>query len=253
MITIDRVPKEFKVHTYNEFIKITTELDEYLGSTTYIVHAPIDTLWYGLLGRADPSIFLKYTIERLFSKSDIVYTNDPEYSSRDLEKLNTISVLATRVSSGERLIDPLSFNYFENSKWGIHPGNSRLFLCGFYTKPVCTIVTDFKGTVKKDYPKIDFINVQDIKLQLSEGRRIVLNIADKTNNLGPNSVKQFDGNRKIYKELLPPHDGEYEKLADPTLYNPPRVYSLKKNGTIVTVDDRVVFQKVNDRWQIYNP
>ena len=27
-----------------------------------------------------------------FSKSDIVYTNDPEYGSRDLEKLNTISV-----------------------------------------------------------------------------------------------------------------------------------------------------------------
>lgn len=253
MITIDRVPTEFKVHTHDEFVKITMELDEYLGSTTYIVHAPIHTLWYDLLGRVDSSIFLKYTIEKLFSENNIVYTNDPKYGPRDLEKINTISVLIEDIKSKKRLVDPLSFNYFENSKWGIHPGNSRLYLCGFYNRPICTIVTDFKGTVKEDYPNIDFINIQDIKLQLSEGRRIVLNIADKTNNLGPNSVKQFDGNRKIYKELLPPYDGKYETLADPTLYNPPRVYCLKKEGTVVTVDGKVMFQKVNDKWQIHNP
>ena len=66
---------------------------------------------------------------------------------------------------------------------GIHPETVDFFYAVFILT-VCTIVTDFKGTVKEDYPNIDFINIQDIELQLSEGRRILLNIADKTNNLG---------------------------------------------------------------------
>lgn len=239
MITIDSIPHLYKLTDHQSFVQTVQAIDLYMGTKTY--------LYKNTLKNINDNFFkydvdgISYYINQLFKNKNVVYSNEPGLTHRDLEKINSIDVILHSLP----IRNPLSLNYFGNDSWGAHPGNTRLHFGDVYADEVYAMVVDYSHTIKQDYPDETFFELNEIEFPLND-LGILLN---NTTENGPNVIRRAAGKNTDYIELT---DSPSKLLANPTLYDQPRCYRLKKRGTLVTVDDRPVLEKVNDRWQIYN-
>lgn len=241
MITINTPPHRYELKDYESFVQVVQAIDDFLDTKTYI--------FYGTLKQINDNFFkrdidgaIKDAVENLFNNTTTVNSNDVGLTHRDLEKINSLDYILSDLSNGIKIKNPLSLNYFKTSQWGTHPGNTRLLFSEYYTDTVAAIVTDYKGTVKEDYPHLVFTDIKDATFSV-EGLSVLLN----TTIHGPNTIRRPAGGNITYKELT---DSPSKELGNPTLYYPPRWYQLKKD--IVYVCDRPTVEKVNGKWQIYN-
>lgn len=241
MITINKLPINFKLTDYESFVQTVQAADQYLGTKTYIYK---NTLKYinDNFFHHDVSQDIDSYIRHLFKEKNVVYSNEPGLTHRDLEKINSIDVILHSLP----IKNPLSLNYFGSGSWGAHPGNTRLHFGDVYTDRVYAMVVDYSGNIRTDYSDENFYELDDISFPVT-GLNILLK---NTKENGPNTIRIAYGGETDYMELT---DHPSVELGDPTKYKNARCYQLKKNETIVTVDDKIVFQKVNDKWQIHNP
>lgn len=240
MITIESPPHSYKLDDYQEFVDVTQAIDLHLGTTTYIFTGTLKQINDNFFKRSIHHSILD-EVNNLFKDSNTVFSNDPGLTHRDLEKINSLDYILSDLSSGIKIKNPLSLNYFETSLWGTHPGNTRILFSEYYTDTVLGVVTDYKGTVRQDYPHLTFVKPSETAFQI-DGLHVLLN---NTVN-GPNTIRRPAGRNVTYKELT---DKPSAELGNPTLYDPPRWYQLKKD--IVYVCDRPTAEKVNDEWRIY--
>lgn len=239
MITINKLPTNFELTDYESFVQTVQAADQYLGTKTYIYKNTLKHINDNFF-HFDISQDIDSYIRHLFKEKNVVHSNEPGLTHRDLEKINSIDVILHSLP----IRNPLSLNYFGNNSWGAHPGNTRLHFGDVYTDEVYAMVVDHKHIIKQDYPDEIFYDLDEIKVDVNKLNILVTHTID-----GPNVIRNAAGKNVNYMELT---DNPGATLGDPTLYDPPRVYRLKKGKTIVTVDDRIVFQKVNDKWQIHN-
>jgi len=242
MITINN-PHEYHLETYQDFIDVNKAIDNYLGTSTYMYRGTLKSICQNFFPNRNHPEAIDYFISRLFKDNKIIISNQPGLKADDLEKINTFDVLLRSIQE-HGIKNPLSLNYFKTKKWGTHPGNSRLFLEDYYTNNVLGMVTDYSGTIKKDYPHLDFLELDECEFDISELHILFKSTIDGT----PKSIRIPAGTDYIeYKELT---DNPDQRLADPTKYNPPRTYQLKKSK-YVTVDDNIILEKNNNIWKFY--
>lgn len=241
MITIDNIPHAYHLEDYQSFVQVVQAIDLYLGTKTYMFSGTLKQINDNFFKR-DIHASINDEIENLFKDSKTVYSNELGLTHRDLEKINSLDYILSDLSSGVKIKNPLSLNYFETGLWGTHPGNTRLLFSEYYTDTVLGMVTDYKGTIREDYPHLEFKSITDIEFSI-EGLVVLIN----TTINGPNTIRRPAGRNVTYKELT---DRPSRELGNPTLYDPPRWYQLKKN--VVTVCDRPTVEKVDGKWQIYN-
>lgn len=242
MITINN-PCEYHLETYQDFINVNKAIDEYLGTKTYMYRGTLKSICQNFFPDRDHPYAIDYIVNTLFKDSNTVISNDAGLTGRDLEKINTFDVLLRSINE-HGIKNPLSLNYFKTKKWGTHPGNSRLFFEDYYTDEVLGMVTDYSNTIKEDYPHLDFLELDDCEFDISELHVLFKSTIDGT----PNTIRIPSGVDYIeYKELT---EGPYLELGDPTKYDPPRVYQLKKSK-YVTVDDNITLEKSNGTWKFY--
>lgn len=242
MITINN-PYEYHLDTYQDFIDVNKAIDEYLGTSTYMYRGTLKSICQNFFPDRNHPEAINYIIETLFKDKNTVVSNEPGLTDRDLEKINTFDVLLHSINE-HGIKNPLSLNYFKTKRWGTHPGNSRLFFEDYYTKDVLSMITDYSGTLKEDYPHMTFIDLKDIEFDISNLYLLFKSTVDGT----PNSIRIPSGLDYIeYKELT---NDDAKVLSDPTKLKIPRVYELKKDK-YVTVDDNIVLEKRNNIWEFY--
>lgn len=241
MITIKTPPHAYELKDYQSFVQVVQAIDLHLNTKTYIFSGTLKQINDNFFKR-DIDGSIKDEVSNLFKHKNTVYSNDPGLTHRDLEKINSLDYILSDLSSGIKIKNPLSLNYFDTSLWGTHPGNTRLLFSEYYTDTVLGMVTDYKGTVKEDYPHLIFTDIEETSFSI-EGLVILLN---NTVN-GPNTIRRPAGKNVTYKELT---DTPSAELGNPTLYDPPRWYQLKKD--VVYVCDRPTVERVNEEWRIYN-
>ena len=242
MITINN-PYEYHLKTYQDFIDVNKAIDEYLGSSTYIFRGTLKSICQNFFPDRNHIRDINNIITTLFKYKDTVISNEPGLTHRDLEKINSFDVLLHSINK-HGIKNPLSLNYFKTKLWGTHPGNTRLFFEDYYSKDVLAMVTDYSNTVKQDYPHLSFLELNECEFDISELHILFKSTIDGT----PNTIRIPSGVDYIeYKELT---DGPKIELGDPTKYNPPRVYQIKKDKYIL-VDDKIVLEKVNNSWEFY--
>lgn len=239
MITIDKLPTSFELTDYESFVQTVQAADQYLNTKTYIYKNNLKYINDSFFHKNINQDFDSF-VRNLFKEKDIVSSDEPGLTHRDLEKINSIDVILHSLP----IRNPLSLNYFGNGSWGAHPGNTRLSFGDVYKKDVYAMVVDHNHSIKNDYPDEHFYELDEIKLNVNK-----LNILVTHTINGPNTIRIAAGKNVNYMELT---DKPSAELGNPTLYDPPRIYRLKKNKTLVTVDDRIVLEKVDDKWQIYN-
>lgn len=242
MITIKN-PHEYHLKSYQDFIDVNRTIDAYLGTKTYMYRGTLKSICSNFFPDRNHPHSINYIVEQLFKDRNIVKSNEPGLTHRDLEKINTFDVLLRSINANG-IKNPLSLNYFKTKRWGTHPGNTRLFFEDYYTSEVLSVVTDYSNTVRQDYPHLKFLELEECEFDISELHVLFKSTADGT----PNSIRQPAGQDYIeYKELT---EGPYKELGDPTKYNPPRVYQFKKDKYI-TVDDIIILEKHAGVWEFY--
>ena len=240
MITIESPPHQYELKDYESFVQVVQAIDDFLGTKTYIFSGTLKQINDNFFQRDIHQCILD-EVNNLFKHKNTINSNDTGLIHRDLEKINSLDYILSDLSSGVKIKNPLSLNYFETSKWGTHPGNTRLLFSEYYTDTVIGMVTDYKGTIREDYPHLEFKSITDIEFSI-DGLVVLIN----TTINGPNTIRRPAGKNIIYKELT---DNPSAELGNPTLYDPPRWYQLKND--IVYVCDRPTIEKVNGEWQIY--
>lgn len=242
MITINN-PHEYHLKTYQDFIDVNRVIDNYLGTETYMYRGTLKSICQNFFPDRDHYVSIKFIIETLFKDKNIVVSNEPGLTHRDLEKINSFDVLLRSINE-HGVKYPLSLNYFKTKLWGTHPGNTRLFFENYYTTDVLGMITDYSGTIKDDYPHLTFLALSECEFDISELHILFKSTIDGT----PTTIRVPSGVDYIeYKELT---DGPPLELGDPTKYNPPRVYQIKEDK-YVTVDDNIILEKINDKWEFY--
>lgn len=242
MITIKN-PHEYHLNSYQDFIDVNKTIDAYLGTKTYMYRGTLKSICSNFFSDRNHPYIIKNIIEKLFKDKTIVYSNEPGLTHRDLEKINTFDVLLHSINE-DGIKNPLSLNYFKTKLWGTHPGNSRLFFEDYYTSDVLAVVTDYSNTVKHDYPHLNFLELDACEFDISELHVLFKSTIDGT----PNTIRRPAGVDYIeYKELT---EGPYLELGDPTKYDPPRCYQIKKDKYI-TVDDNIILEKREGIWEFY--
>jgi len=240
MITIESPPHQYELKDYESFVQVVQAIDDFLGTKTYIFSGTLKQINDNFFQRNIHQCIVD-EVNNLFKHKNTIYSNDTGLIHRDLEKINSLDYILSDLSSGVKIKNPLSLNYFKTSQWGTHPGNTRLLFSNYYTDTVISMVTDYKRTVEHDYPHLHFSELEDVSFSVDEVS-ILLNNTIK----GPNTIRIPAGKNIIYKELT---DNPSAELGNPTLYDPPRWYQLKND--IVYVCDRPTVEKVNGEWQIY--
>lgn len=244
MITINN-PHEYHLDTYQDFIDVNKAIDGYLGTSTYMYRGTLKSICQNFFPERNHPDAIDVIIKNLFKNTNTVHSNDPGLTHRDLEKINTFDVLLRSISRNG-IKYPLSLNYFDTKLWGTHPGNSRLFFEDYYKPDVLSMVTDYSGTLKEDYKHLTFFNLEEIEFNVS-GLHILFKNANPRG--GPNTILRPAKTDYIeYKELT---EGPYKELGDPTKYSPPKFYQYKKDKYI-TVNDNIILEKVNNKWEFYN-
>lgn len=232
--------QDHTLKTYKHFAKTCNRFDKRINVKTYIFKGTLRTINREFFKR-DHNKIINSMLLTLFSDSNELISNQPGLTARDLQKFNGLYTILTDLKKGIGIKYPLSLNYFKNKKWGTHPGNSRLFFESYYTPNVTAMITDYRGTLKKNYPKLEFKSLKDGYFDVTD---LTLGFRSTEGGL-PNSIRKPSGIEIIeYKELT---EGPPAELADPTLYNPPRSYRL--DGDKFYVCDELVLIKRNGIWR----
>jgi hypothetical protein len=227
--------------SYKHFAKTCNRFDKRINVKTYIFKSTLRTMNKEFF-KKDYNKIINSMLLTAFSDSNELISNQlGPVAACNLQKLNTIYTILADLKRGIGIKYPLSLNYFKNKKWGAHPGNSRLFFENYYTPNVTAMITDYRGTLKKNYPKLEFKSLKDGYFDVTD---VCLNLRS-TEGGAPNSIIKPSGTKVIeFKEL---HAGIPATLADPTLYNPPRSYRL--DGDKFYVCDELVLIKSNNIWE----
>lgn len=240
-------PYAWKLNTYEDFIEHSAYLDKRMSTTTYIVNLTLKEINDNFFKR-DIQYLLGKEIEKPFQDKtgkvakSTIYSNDPDQTGRRLEKINSFHVLYNSIKDNG-VKHPLSINYFKSGKFGTHPGNTRLFFGDFYKEKIYSVLTDYKGTVKQDFPNIIFYNTNEVSFDVSD-LSLILHDAKQSmpgSIIGPAEETDFE-----YKEITEVPDAV---LGDPTKYEIIKTYQLKKNNTVLVVNDQMILQKTNNIWE----
>jgi len=240
-------PHTWKLNTYEDFIEHSSYLDKRMSTNTYVVHMTLNEINDSFFKR-DIQYLLGKEIEKPFQDEtgkvtkNTIYSSDPDQTGRRLEKINSFHVLYNSIKE-MGVKHPLSINYFKSGKFGMHPGNTRLYFSNFFKEKIYSVIADYTGTIKQDYPENLFYNVDEISFDVSD-LSLILHDAKQSmpgSIIGPAEESDFE-----YKEITEVPD---QLLADPTRHKIPKMYQLKKNNTVLTVNDQIILQKTNSMWE----
>ena len=187
-------------------------------------------------------------VSECFKSKNIVYTDDPEQTDDSLLKLNSLYYMIMSFRKGEKMKDPLCFNYFENDsgktvgnppygKIGIHPGHTRMLLGDIYKGPVYVLIFDYtNGLFSQRYRHLKlwhlYSNDQSLSMDVA-GRNFFFGHTAQMGNT-PGTIHTASGEKHgIRFREVKGDDADIKALGFPSLYMPPRKFEKTENSVIV--------------------
>jgi len=236
-----------RVKSFDHFKHITKQSDKELNCKTFVYKGTIDSINRQLLGYQDDtwrwSVF-DMMVEGCFKNKNLVTTADEDQTDDSLLKINSLYYMIMSFRSGDKMKDPLCFNYFERGgpsvgkprygSFGIHPGHTRLMLGEIYRQPMYTIVYDYtNGLFKQRYRELKLWDIDDSPYFPVENRNYVFGNT-KEQGYTPGTIHEAcaDVNGINYRELKG-DDAWLTPLGRPSLYMPPRVFERTEDSVIV--------------------
>ena len=240
-----------RIKDWSHFLDLAHQSDKELGIKTYIFKGTLAEANRFLLGYNNDewryNIF-DMMVSECFKSKNIVYTDDPEQTDDSLLKLNSLYYMIMSFRKGEKMKDPLCFNYFENDsgktvgnppygKIGIHPGHTRMLLGDIYKGPVYVLIFDYtNGLFSQRYRHLKlwhlYSNDQSLSMDVA-GRNFFFGHTAQMGNT-PGTIHTASGEKHgIRFREVKGDDADIKALGFPSLYMPPRKFEKTENSVIV--------------------
>jgi hypothetical protein len=266
--------KSVRITSWSHFLSLTNGSDKELNCKTYIYKGTLDLINKNLLGYENDtwrySVFHNM-VEDCFQNKSIVYTDDPDQTDDKLLKINSLYYLIMSFRKGEKMKDPLCFNYFEtdgstvgrppHGKIGIHPGHTRLLLGDIYKQPLYVIIFDYtNGLFPKRYRHLRIWDTSQTEQQLfpiTNRQYIFAHTRQQRNSPGTIHGACGDPINGIAFREVKGDDAFLKSLAHPTTYMPPRKFEKTENSVIVNgievlrkINKKIINYKYNYYWEL---
>ena len=240
-----------RIRDWSHFLDLGHKSDLELGCKTFIYKGSIDQVAKLILGYENDewryNVF-DMMVSECFKSKNIVYTDDPEQTDDSLLKLNSLYYMIMSFRKGEKMKDPLCFNYFENDigktvgnppygKIGIHPGHTRMLLGDIYKGPVYVLIFDYtNGLFSQRYRHLKlwhlYSNDQALSMDVA-GRNFFFGHTAQMGNT-PGTIHTASGEKHgIRFREVKGDDADIKALGFPSLYMPPRKFEKTENSVIV--------------------
>lgn len=240
-----------RIRDWGHFLDLGHKSDLELGCKTFIYKGSIDQVAKLILGYENDewryNVF-DMMVSECFKSKNIVYTDDPEQTDDSLLKLNSLYYMIMSFRKGEKMKDPLCFNYFENDsgktvgnppygKIGIHPGHTRMLLGDIYKGPVYVLIFDYtNGLFSQRYRHLKlwhlYSNDQSLSMDVA-GRNFFFGHTAQMGNT-PGTIHTASGEKHgIRFREVKGDDADIKALGFPSLYMPPRKFEKTENSVIV--------------------
>lgn len=240
-----------RIKDWSHFLDLTHESDKELGIKTFIFKGTLTEVNRFLLGYTNNewryNVF-DMMVSNCFKSKNIVYTDDPEQTDDSLLKLNSLYYMIMSFRKGEKMKDPLCFNYFENDigktvgnppygKIGIHPGHTRMLLGDIYKGPIYVLIFDYtNGLFSQRYRHLKlwhlYSNDQALSMNVA-GRNFFFGHTAQMGNT-PGTIHTASGEKHgIRFREVKGDDADIKALGFPSLYMPPRKFEKTENSVIV--------------------
>ena len=240
-----------RIRDWSHFLDLAHQSDKELGIKTFIYKGSIDQVAKLILGYENDewryNVF-DMMVSECFKSKNIVYTDDPEQTDDSLLKLNSLYYMIMSFRKGEKMKDPLCFNYFENDngktvgnppygKIGIHPGHTRMLLGDIYKGPVYVLIFDYtNGLFSQRYRHLKlwhlYSNDQALSMDVA-GRNFFFGHTAQMGNT-PGTIHTASGEKHgIRFREVKGDDADIKALGFPSLYMPPRKFEKTENSVIV--------------------
>ena len=240
-----------RIRDWLHFLDLAHKSDLELGCKTFIYKGSIDQVAKLILGYENDewryNVF-DMMVSECFKSKNIVYTDDPEQTDDSLLKLNSLYYMIMSFRKGEKMKDPLCFNYFENDigktvgnppygKIGIHPGHTRMLLGDIYKGPVYVLIFDYtNGLFSQRYRHLKlwhlYSNDQALSMNVT-GRNFFFGHTAQMGNT-PGTIHTASGEKHgIRFREVKGDDADIKALGFPSLYMPPRKFEKTENSVIV--------------------
>lgn len=240
-----------RIRDWLHFLDLAHKSDLELGCKTFIYKGSIDQVAKLILGYENDewryNVF-DMMVSECFKSKNIVYTDDPEQTDDSLLKLNSLYYMIMSFRKGEKMKDPLCFNYFENDigktvgnppygKIGIHPGHTRMLLGDIYKGPVYVLIFDYtNGLFSQRYRHLKlwhlYSNDQALSMNVA-GRNFFFGHTAQMGNT-PGTIHTASGEKHgIRFREVKGDDADIKALGFPSLYMPPRKFEKTENSVIV--------------------
>ncbi len=240
-----------RIRDWDHFLDLGHKSDLELGCKTFIYKGSIDQVAKLILGYENDewryNVF-DMMVSECFKSKNIVYTDDPEQTDDSLLKLNSLYYMIMSFRKGEKMKDPLCFNYFENDsgktvgnppygKIGIHPGHTRMLLGDIYKGPVYVLIFDYtNGLFSQRYRHLKlwhlYSNDQALSMDVA-GRNFFFGHTAQMGNT-PGTIHTASGEKHgIRFREVKGDDADIKALGFPSLYMPPRKFEKTENSVIV--------------------
>ena len=240
-----------RIRDWGHFLDLGHKSDLELGCKTFIYKGSIDQVAKLILGYENDewryNVF-DMMVSECFKSKNIVYTDDPEQTDDSLLKLNSLYYMIMSFRKGEKMKDPLCFNYFENDsgktvgnppygKIGIHPGHTRMLLGDIYKGPVYVLIFDYtNGLFSQRYRHLKlwhlYSNDQALSMNVA-GRNFFFGHTAQMGNT-PGTIHTASGEKHgIRFREVKGDDADIKALGFPSLYMPPRKFEKTENSVIV--------------------
>ena len=210
------------------FLDLGHKSDLELGCKTFIYKGSIDQIVKLILRYENDewryNVF-DMMVSECFKSKNIVYTDDPEQTDDSLLKLNSLYYMIMSFRKGEKMKDPLCFNYFENDSGncciGIHPGHTRMLFGDIYKEDVYVLIFDYtNGLFSQRYRhlKLWHLYSNDQASMDVAGRNFCLDILHKWVILQERYILHLEKNEGIRFREVKGDDVDIKALAFPSLY-----------------------------------
>lgn len=240
-----------RIRDWDHFLDLAHKSDLELGCKTFIYKGSIDQVAKLILGYENDewryNVF-DMMVSECFKSKNIVYTDDPEQTDDSLLKLNSLYYMIMSFRKGEKMKDPLCFNYFENDigktvgnppygKIGIHPGHTRMLLGDIYKGPIYVLIFDYtNGLFSQRYRHLKlwhlYSNDQALSMNVA-GRNFFFGHTAQMGNT-PGTIHTASGEKHgIRFREVKGDDADIKALGFPSLYMPPRKFEKTENSVIV--------------------
>lgn len=213
------------IETYEQFVELCDKFDSFYQTKTYITYLTLKEINDKFVNR-DIYNYLENLIANLFSSKYTVYSNEPWLSNSHIGKINAISKIVDDIRCGTGITAPMSMSWFGKTRYGVHPGTTRILFADVYYEKIPLVITDYTNKFKQKHKWLDLVEPNQIVEQSIIGMKFAI---DSTSL--PDSPKAYRDVAKntVFKELND-HNDFYAK---PTLANPPREYKLVDNKLYV--------------------